>query len=181
MSALTVEANATEVQLTLSATNQLSAAVVDVDASKVTYIEADAGNSVARESVKQALVRIDGAIDTLNGNDTTAGSVAKSVKDAVEALDATADATKTAVDGNTARTKTDADAVQVLQAVVEEDGKLSSMTVVEAAVVGTDNSRTGSGTELDPYVYPDTIKGTKQYADDEIAKAVNAAVEWGTF
>lgn len=35
-----------------------------------------------------------------------------------------------------------------------------------AAVVGTGTGRTGSGTELDPYVYADTIKGVKTLISD---------------
>ena len=153
-----------------SSTNVITATIVDVDASKITYIAADAGQSIARESVKQALSRLD-------GSDSTTGSVSKKVKDAIDALDATADATKTAVDGSTAATKTDDDAVLVLQKVVEADGKLSSMVAVEAAVVGTANSRTGSGTTLDPYVYPKTIMGNRQMIEDSVANAMT----WGTF
>lgn len=59
------------------------------------------------------------AINTLNGNNTTAGSVAKSVKDAIDALDATKGSTTVANDKHVA--------VQV----VEENGLLTSVTVTE--------------------------------------------------
>ena len=66
-------ANASEVQIAVD-NYVISATVVDVDASKITYI---AGNS--RESVKAALQRLD-------GNDAVSGSVSKKIKDAIDAL-----------------------------------------------------------------------------------------------
>ena len=153
-----------EATVAIDNSNEITVTVNDIAASKITYIEADATEGISRESVGAALTRLD-------GSDSTTGSVAKKVKDAIGALDAVADATKTEIDGSTARTKTNNDAVQVLQAVTEADGKLSAMTVVEAAVVGTGTGRSGSGTELDPYVYDDTIVGAKKYAEDLAAEA----------
>lgn len=119
------------------------------------------------------------AIGVLNGDDQTSGSVAKSVKDAVDALDAVADSTKTAIDGDTARTKTNNDGVFALQSVTEADGKLSDMGVVEVAQIGAAGSgRTGSGTDLDPYVYNDTIKGAKYYAKDYTDEQIADALLW---
>jgi hypothetical protein len=119
------------------------------------------------------------AIGVLNGDDQTSGSVAKSVKDAVDALDAVADSTKTAIDGDTARTKTNNDGVFALQSVTEADGKLSAMGVVEVAQIGAAGSgRTGSGTDLDPYVYNDTIKGAKYYAKDYTDEQIADALLW---
>jgi hypothetical protein len=113
------------------------------------------------------------AIGVLNGDDQTSGSVAKSIKDAVEALDAVADGTKTAIDGSTARTLANNDGVFALQSLTEADGKLSAMGVVEVAQIGAANSgRTGSGTQADPYVYNDTIKGAKWKAEDDLAEAM---------
>lgn len=76
--AYTAKQHADEVQLTISATNVISAAIVDVAATKVTYIEA--GSGVARESVGAALTRLD-------GNASTPGSVDYKVATAVAGLD----------------------------------------------------------------------------------------------
>ncbi len=88
--AYTVQQNATEVQLAIDANNVISATIVTIDGSKITY-------SVS-ETVKQALTRLD-------GSDSTTGSVAKKVKDAIEALDTQSDvsiATYTAGSGGAA-------------------------------------------------------------------------------
>lgn len=87
MQALTVEQNATEVQLALSSSNVLSASIIDVDAADVNY----AGGS---ETVEQALTRLD-------GNDSTTGSVAKAVKDGIEALDVVSPIAFASVDSTT--------------------------------------------------------------------------------
>ena len=50
------------------------------------------------------------------------------------------------------------------------------MGVVEVAQIGTGTGRSGSGTELDPYVYDDTIVGAKKLAEDLFDEA-EAAVE----
>lgn len=63
-----------------SSTDEITATIVDVDGSKITYIAADADQGIARESVSAALTRLDGA-------DTVTGSVAKKVKDAIDSLD----------------------------------------------------------------------------------------------
>ena len=158
-----------EVTISIDNNNVITASIVDIAASKITYIEADAEHSIARESVGAALARLD-------GSDSTTGSVAKKVKDAIGALDAVADGTKTAIDGDTPRTKTNDDAVFALQSLTEADGKLSAMGVVEVAQIGTGTGRSGSGTELDPYVYDDTIVGAKKLAEDLFDEA-EAAVE----
>lgn len=112
MAALSVEADATEIQLVLSATNQLSASVVDIAASKITYIAADATEGIARESVGAALTRLD-------ADDTTTGSVRKIAKDAataaVTALDTTSDVAIATVNGTTG-------AVTIAGSVSETDG-----------------------------------------------------------
>ena len=72
----TAAQGASEVQVAVN-DYTISATIVDVDAAKITYI---AGSS--RESVKQALQRLDGA-------DTVTGSVSKKIKDAIQNLDAT--------------------------------------------------------------------------------------------
>lgn len=156
-----------EITVSIDNNNVVTADVVDVAASKVTYIAADAEHSVARESVGAALARLD-------GSDSTTGSVSKKVKDAVDALDAVADATKTAIDGATDRTLANSDGVFVLQSVTEADGKLSAMGVAEVAQIGSGTGRSGSGTQADPYVYDDTIVGAKKLAQDLFTEATDA-------
>ena len=79
----TVASGATEVQLALN-NHEFSASIVAVDGSKVIYKTETSAGAGDGETVKQALTRLDGA-------DTTTGSVAKKIKDAVEALDTSAD------------------------------------------------------------------------------------------
>lgn len=170
------------------------------------------------------------------GSASSALSTAEGYTDtAIAALDAVADSTKTAIDGNTARTAENG-GVFALQAITETDGKITAMTAVEveaagttataiaaldadvdasgtaqhsgtfvvsgitevdgvitavdsvevenagaaAAVVGTGTGRTGSGTELDPYVYADTIKGVKTLiadTDANIESIPDASIE----
>lgn len=64
--------------------NVITASIVDIDGSKITYKPADAGTGQARESASAALARLD-------GSDSTDGSVAKKIKDAIQALDTDSD------------------------------------------------------------------------------------------
>lgn len=77
--AYTAAPNATEIQVAIDANNVISATVVDIDGTKITYKAADAQAGTARESVSAALARID-------GDDQTDGSIAKAVKDAMDTL-----------------------------------------------------------------------------------------------
>ena len=94
---------------------------------------------------------------------------------AIASMDAVVDATKTAINGSIARVVT-TDAIPVLQGLTQEDGKLVSMNVVEAAQIGTGTGRSGSGTAQDPYVYDNTIIGAKKYTTDKIAE-LSTAIE----
>ena len=76
--AYTAKQNADEVQIVINQNNVISAAIVDVTATKVTYKEAGAG--VARESVGAALTRLD-------GDASTAGSVSNKIATAIAGLD----------------------------------------------------------------------------------------------
>lgn len=124
----TVEQNATEVQLDIT-NHEISASIVSVDGSKVIYKAETSQGAGDGETVKQALTRLDGA-------DSVTGSVSKKIKDAIDALDAVADSTKTAIDGSTDRTAQNG-GVFALQALTEADGKLASMTAVEVEAAGT--------------------------------------------
>ena len=102
--------------------NVITATIEDIDASKLTYIAAQAASgddpAIARESVKQALTRLDGA-------DTVPGSVAKIAKDAAAAavgnLDTSANVTLAAEDGVTG-------AVSFTQQIDEADGIVGAVS-----------------------------------------------------
>ena len=76
------------------------------------YSKADSAVMSGVDTVPKALDKLAGAVDTLNGADTVEGSVAKSVKDAVEALDATVESTRK----------------DMPVTVVQENGKLTSVS-----------------------------------------------------
>ena len=167
MEAISVAPNATEVQLAFSDSNVLSASIVDVSGTKITYKDAadatytqvtgadtfdenatyytrsgesepytytvdstvDADNfatkiaaglyiqatpAVARESVTAALTRLD-------GNDSTAGSVAKKIKDAIQALDTSTDVGIVSEDAT-------AGTVTIAGSIAETDGVITSGT-----------------------------------------------------
>lgn len=129
MAALSVEENATEIQLVLSATNQLSASVVDIAASKITYIAANATEGIARESVGAALTRLD-------ANDTTTGSVRKIAKDAAAAAVADLDASDVAiatVNGTTG-------AITIAGSVSETNGIIGAGTANTVTITPITNS-----------------------------------------
>lgn len=76
------------------ATDVITASIVDIDGTKITYIAADAGQGISRESVSAALTRID-------GDDSTTGSISKKIKDAIEGLDTTNDVGVASYDSST--------------------------------------------------------------------------------
>lgn len=123
----TAQANAAEVQVAVN-DYTISASIVDIDASKITYIAADAtaDPAIARESVKAALTRLDAAIGT-------GGSVDSKIAAAIAALDA-----KISTDGATGSTAPTADAStqrKVLSEITETDGVLTGGKYVELADV----------------------------------------------
>lgn len=75
--AYTAKQNADEVQIVISNTNVISAAIVDIAATKVTYTPA--GQGVVRESVGAALTRLD-------GNASVTDSVSNKIETAIGAL-----------------------------------------------------------------------------------------------
>lgn len=70
----------TEVTITVSGTNEISATINSIDGSKIVYKAETSTGAGDGESVKAALTRLD-------GNDTVTGSVAKKIKDGIDALD----------------------------------------------------------------------------------------------
>lgn len=100
-----------------SSTDVITATIVDVAASKVTYIEADATEGIARESVGAALTRLDGA-------DTVTGSVAKKAKDAAAAAVATLN---TSSDVVLASENVSTGAVSFTQSVDESNGIIGAV------------------------------------------------------
>lgn len=112
----TPEANATEVQLAISNANVISASVVAIDGAKVGYKAESSAGAGDSESVKAALTRLD-------GNDSTTGSVAKKIKDAIGALDTSSDVS---VASYTAGTSGAADVITLTGSVKEEDGLIAA-------------------------------------------------------
>lgn len=145
----TAAQNADEVQVTISSSNVISAAIVAVNGTKVGYTYD--GGSIT-ETVSAALARLDGA-------DTVTGSVANKIKTAVEALDADLDATGTAAHSGTF----------VAGGITEVDGVITSVKPVEvenagaaAAVLGTSGDTSAQA----------TVYGAKAYADEQISDAL---------
>ncbi len=170
---------------TYEAYGAVADAIADLDASKSQTAGTD-GLALAIEEVDGKITSISGSIAANTYDAYGDAAAAQAAAEATAAtytdteigkLDAVADGTKTAVDGSTARTKSNSDSVFALQGITEADGKLSAMTVVEVAEIGTGTGRTGTGTQDDPYVYADNIKGTKTYVDDSTGSIPDAAIE----
>ena len=104
----TVQPNATEVQLAIDSNNVISASIVSIDGSKVAY--------ASNETVKQALERLD-------GTDSTTGSVAKKIKDAIGALNTQNDV---AIATYTAGTGGASDTITIVGSIKEQDGVISA-------------------------------------------------------
>lgn len=122
----TAASGASEVQVAISNANVISASIVDIAGSKVTYIAEDTANSVSRESVTQALTRLD-------GSDSTTGSVAQKIKTAVNALDTSSDVPIASYNSST---KT----ITLQNGVKEENGVIAQGTGdgITIAPIGTD-------------------------------------------
>lgn len=204
----TTVANEYELQVSVSANNEITASLNNIYAQKVQYVPTSATTKLANVStVKGALDAIDTLIQGMDADldatgtaqhsgtfvvsgvtqvdgvitavDSVEVEAAGAAAAAVSALDATANANKTAIDGDTDRTPQNS-GVFAIQSLTETDGKLASMTAVEvdpagaaatakAEVIGTGTGRSGSGTEQDPYVYADTIKGVKTLIADSVS------------
>ena len=185
----TAEASASQVQLAISNTNEISAEIVDgsvdtdalgtsavttakiaddaVTAAKVSISAHTESQTASTDGLAISVTTTDGQVSAVSGSiaqntydsygsSAAAQSAAEGYTDAeIAKLDAVADGTKTAIDGSTARTKTDNDGIFALQGVTEADGKLSAMTVVEVAQIGASNDAASKN----------TIYGAKAYAD----------------
>ena len=79
----TVESGATEIQLALD-DHEFSASVVTIDGAKIIYKAETSAGAGDGETVKAALERLD-------GNSSTTGSVAKKIADAIALLDTNSD------------------------------------------------------------------------------------------
>ena len=122
----------------------------------------------------QAITEADGKITSMTAVEVEAAGTTAT---AIAALDADLDASGTAQHSGTF----------VVSGITEVDGVITAVDSVEvenagaaAAVVGTGTGRTGSGTELDPYVYADTIKGVKTLiadTDANIESIPDASIE----
>ena len=109
----------TEISVSVdTSTDVITASIIDVAASKITYIAADVSQGIARESVGAALTRID-------GDAQTTGSISKKVADAIGALDTSSDV---AVATFTAGTSGAADVVTLQGSIKEEDGVIAAGT-----------------------------------------------------
>lgn len=98
--------------------NVITASIVDIDGSKITYKPADAGSGQARESASAALARLD-------GSDSTDGSVAKKIKDAIGNLDT---ASNVAIATYAAGASGTADVITLTGAVNETDGIIAGVS-----------------------------------------------------
>lgn len=94
--------------------------------------------TTAKGSLVAAINENKDAIDTLNGADTVAGSVAKSVKDAIEALDTTADVTIASETG---------DVVTLKAGIAEVDGKIQAGSGADITLAKV--AKTGKSTDLE--------------------------------
>jgi hypothetical protein len=160
--AYSAEANATEVQVAIDSNNVISATIVDVAASKITYKAADEVAGTAHESVGAALARLD-------GDDTTDGSVAKAVKDAVEALDTDTDVQLVSVSGNS---------VTLTKAISESDGIVEGVTGLGSTVTLSDVAVTGGAGDV---AIADAGGFTSETTVEGAIQELYGALTWGTF
>ena len=118
----TAEQNATEVQLAISNANVISATIVSIDGSKIVYKAETSAGAGDGETVKAALTRLD-------GSDSTTGSVAKKIKDAIGALDTSSDVAVAAYTaGSGSGQAQTADVVTLTGSIKEEDGVIAAGT-----------------------------------------------------
>lgn len=134
--------------------------------------------SIDISSVAGDISAIQHAIDILNGNDQTQGSVAYSIRVALEALDSEVITSGTPSTGQVLATATVATGdVNVLTGVTEADGKLSAATATTlkklASTAAAEDATTAAITDGDP-TDPQTLyaAGTVQSTLEAIARDV---------
>ena len=143
-----------EVTITVGNDNSISAAINKVSATKIIYREADTTdpeNPITEQTVKQKIDAIDATIAAMDADLDASGTAAHSGTFVVSGV--------TQVDGRV----TGIDSVEVEAA--------GAAATAKSEVIGSGTGRSGSGTELDPYVYEDTIKGVKTMINDKAAEA----------
>ena len=110
----TAAPNASEVQLAISNTNEISASVVAIDGTKIGYKAESSAGAGDAESVKAALTRLD-------GSDSTTGSVAEKIQTAINALDTSTDVSIASYDSTTST-------ITLQNGVKEENGVIAQGT-----------------------------------------------------
>ena len=143
-----------EVTITVGNDNSISASINKISATKIIYREADTTdpeNPITEQTVKQKIDAIDATIAAMDADLDASGTAAHSGTFVVSGV--------TQVDGRV----TGIDSVEVEAA--------GAAATAKSEVIGTGTGRSGSGTELDPYVYDDTIKGVKTMIVDKAAEA----------
>lgn len=110
----TAAAGASEVQLAISNTNEISASVVAIDGAKIGYKAESSAGAGDAESVKAALTRLDGTA-------STTGSVAEKISTAIGGLDTVNDVAIASYDSSTS-------SITLTNGIKEQDGVISTGT-----------------------------------------------------
>ena len=153
--AYTAEANADEIQLAISNTNEISASVVEVAGTKIGYTYS---SGTMTESVTAALTRLDGDVNTT-------GSVAKAVADGIATLD-----------GSATIASKSGDVVTIKTGITEADGVIdndSGTDIVLEEVATTGAAADVSIADAGSYTSQTTVEGAIQ--------EIYSALTWGTF
>lgn len=131
-------------------------------------IDLSALTTTAKTSLVAAINELDSDIATLNGNDSTTGSVAKSIKDAIGALDTAADVGVASKSGK---------AVTITGSVKEEDGivkKGAATDIVLADVASTGAAEDVAIADAGEKITATNVEGALAELADAIATATNA-------
>lgn len=152
MSAISAAQGATQVQVAISATNEISATLV-------------AGGVGTTELADSAVTTAKIADDAVTADKVAIAAHTESQTAGADGLAISVTTTDGQVSGVTA------------SIAAETYDEFGAADAAKAEVIGTGTGRTGSGTEQDPYVYEDTIKGVKTLVDDTAADAAAAVAD----